>query len=329
LERLQALAAAPADPRIARRLATLIAELEIDHLFSHDAYRIAFRALAQIADTRVITKLQEAIAGQGITREHFRNLFSSELPGCVEAIEQRARASEPLDAPTRERIAALCPKPKASPESLLAQVLAEPKRIDLRHVWADALLERGDPRGEFIALQLKADQLTEAESKRLTSLQRKHQREWLGSLANILKPSTVRFEAGCLVEAEFAELSAASPEEWRRLSEDRALATVKRLRRNSNADVYVMFLCSPSMESLEAVEVSNNPLLARLADSKAATRIRRLTIEKTLNSETFDLLERLPQLEAIHLARGVKGGEHRKELDRRKLQRVALHEGAW
>lgn len=93
--------------------------------------------------------------------------------------------------------------------------------------------------------------------------------------------------------------------------------------------MYVTFLSSPKMESLEACEVSNNPFLARLADSQAAPRIRQLTIEKTLNAETFDLLERLPSLEALHLAGWVKGGDYRKELDRRKLQRVAVHEGAW
>ena len=64
-------------------------------------------------------------------------------------------------------------------------------------------------------------------------------------------------------------------------------------------------------------------------ESKSATKIRQLTIEKTFNSETFDLLERLPRLEAIHLGHDVKGGEYRKELDRRKLQRVALVDGPW
>ena len=64
-------------------------------------------------------------------------------------------------------------------------------------------------------------------------------------------------------------------------------------------------------------------------ESKSDTKIRQLTIEKTFNSETFDLLERLPHLEAIHLGRDVKDGEYRKELDRRKLQRVALVDGPW
>lgn len=219
-------------------------------------------------------------------------------------------------------------------ESLYEQVLAAPKNLELRHVWADALLEHGDPRGEFVALQLKVASAggltTPEEQARRNSLQRKHQRAWLGALSDVLLASTVRFEAGCLVEAQLGPLSAAGPEEWRRLSGERTLLTVKRLRRNSNADVYLTFLSSPMMASLEAVEVSNNPLLARLVDSKAANRVRQVTIEKTLNAETFDLLERLPHLESIHLSSAVRGGEYRQELDRRKLTRVVLlDDGGW
>ena len=146
----------------------------------------------------------------------------------------------------------------------------------------------------------------------------------------MLLASTVRFEAGCLVEAQLAALSAASPEEWRRLSGERSLVTVKRLRRNSNADVYLTFISSPLMESLEGVEVNNNPLLARVTESKAAPRVRQVTIEKTLNAQTFDLLERLPRLQSLHLGSRVRGAEYRKELDRRKLQRVViLDDGGW
>ena len=42
-----------------------------------------------------------------------------------------------------------------SDAELLAQIYANPDDDALRAVYADALLERGDPRGELITLQLE------------------------------------------------------------------------------------------------------------------------------------------------------------------------------
>jgi uncharacterized protein (TIGR02996 family) len=42
---------------------------------------------------------------------------------------------------------------------LLAEVIAEPRSIAPRRVYADALLEAGDPRGEFIQLQCALEEL--------------------------------------------------------------------------------------------------------------------------------------------------------------------------
>jgi uncharacterized protein (TIGR02996 family) len=328
-ERLEALAAAPGDPRIAQRLASFVAGMQLDHSIAHGAYRIALTALGQIADPLTVPVLRGAAAGAGITREHLRTLFAEEIPPCLEAIERRVRSSQPLDEATRAGLSGLLPRTTSSslsPDTLFAQILTEPARLELRHVWADALLERGDPRGEFAALQLKAlaQTPTEKEDARRRALQRKHQRVWLGPLAAVFRSSSVRFEAGCLVEARLAEGHTANPEQWRRCSGEPSLATLKCLRRGTNADAYLVFLTSPFMTSLEWVEVNNNTLLERVTESRAAPKVRHVSLERTLNAQTFDLLERLPRLEAIHLGPSVRGGAHRAELDRRKLQRVRL-----
>ena len=303
--------------------------MQLDHSLAHDAYRIALTALGQIADPRTLPVLRNAAAGAGITREHLRALFAEEIPACVEAIERAVRNSKPLDQATRTGLSVLMPRTGSSsqsPDTLFAQILAEPARLELRHVWADALLERGDVRGEFAALQLKALSAppTEKEDARRRALQRKHQRAWLGPLAAIFRSSSVRFEAGCLVEARLAEGHAANPEQWHRCSGEPSLATLKCLRRGTNADAYLVFLTSPFMTSLEWVEVNNNTLLERVAESRAAPKVRHVTLERTLNAQTFDLLERFPRLEAIHLGAHVRGGAHREELGRRKLQSVRL-----
>ncbi|HEU0035427.1 MAG TPA: TIGR02996 domain-containing protein [Kofleriaceae bacterium] len=44
----------------------------------------------------------------------------------------------------------------AKQDPLLARVLADPDDAGLRSVWADALIERDDPRGELISIQALA-----------------------------------------------------------------------------------------------------------------------------------------------------------------------------
>jgi uncharacterized protein (TIGR02996 family) len=71
---------------------------------------------------------------------------------------------------------------------LLEQVLAEPDNLEVRRVYADALLERGDPRGEFIQVQLELasataqDEQRELLARREQQLLKQHEKEWLGDL---------------------------------------------------------------------------------------------------------------------------------------------------
>jgi uncharacterized protein (TIGR02996 family) len=59
----------------------------------------------------------------------------------------------------------------------LADVLAKPDDLELRMVWADALQEAGDPRGELAALQL-AGRATYASWKREHELVLEHGEKW-------------------------------------------------------------------------------------------------------------------------------------------------------
>jgi uncharacterized protein (TIGR02996 family) len=86
-------------------------------------------------------------------------------------------------------------------DELLAQITAEPRNDEPRRIYADLLVERGDPRGEFVALQLAAadSPLDERGARRMRELEREHARAWLGPLAAIVdKP---RFERGFLTRA--------------------------------------------------------------------------------------------------------------------------------
>ena len=76
---------------------------------------------------------------------------------------------------------------------LLAAVHADPFDLAARAVYADALQDAGDPRGEFIALQL-AGKATQREK----TLLKDHRKRWLGPLAKLVSNSSTRFENGFL-----------------------------------------------------------------------------------------------------------------------------------
>jgi uncharacterized protein (TIGR02996 family) len=85
---------------------------------------------------------------------------------------------------------------------LLEQVLAEPDNLAVRRVYADDLLERGDPRGEFIQVQLELLSATGERRPPLLArekqLLKKHEKAWLGDLRqHILR---WRWRAGFLHE---------------------------------------------------------------------------------------------------------------------------------
>ena len=108
-----------------------------------------------------------------------------------------------------EELVAACAalrKPARTVESLLAEVYASPNDDAPRMVLADVLLERGDPRGELITLQLARGRDGEP-TERERELLKKHGKGWLGALATVLRfgksYSSTRFERGFVAEADF------------------------------------------------------------------------------------------------------------------------------
>jgi uncharacterized protein (TIGR02996 family) len=80
-------------------------------------------------------------------------------------------------------------------DALESALVENPDDLATHYAYADYLQEQGDPRGEFIQLQLAQEdpQRTEAERRQLQArakeLLRQHQHEWLGILADDLLPS--------------------------------------------------------------------------------------------------------------------------------------------
>ncbi len=90
--------------------------------------------------------------------------------------------------------------PSTNDEALLQAVYDDPDDDAPRLVYADALLERGDPRGELITLQCRLARTPDRELKqREKELLDTHGKRWLGALAPVVKPG-YRFERGFLAE---------------------------------------------------------------------------------------------------------------------------------
>jgi uncharacterized protein (TIGR02996 family) len=91
---------------------------------------------------------------------------------------------------------AAAPKTDGVLDDLLAAVLRDPDDDHARAVYGDALQQRGDPRGEFIALQLGPR--SAAAEARERALLKQHGRTWLGPLDAAIKPDSIRFARGFL-----------------------------------------------------------------------------------------------------------------------------------
>src|SRR5262245_47084775 len=81
---------------------------------------------------------------------------------------------------------------------LRAQVFAAPDDLAVKQVYADALIESGDPRGEFIRRQC------EGQTAAADKLLRKHERAWLAAIRKHV--ISVQWRHGFVYRVETNEL---------------------------------------------------------------------------------------------------------------------------
>lgn len=127
-----------------------------------------------------------------------RERFPEGVPALPEGTAPLLAAIDEAIAGLPTNITASAP-PATTPESLWAAVYENPDDDRPRAVLADSLLERSDPRGEFIALQL-APSSDPKVLKRAATLLKKHARRWLGPLAAVVAAKSAVFERGFPVE---------------------------------------------------------------------------------------------------------------------------------
>lgn len=228
-----------------------------------------------------------------------------------------ALAREPLPAADALLRDTVRPRKAASEAELLQLIYASPEDDAPRLVYADWLLEQGDPRAELLSLQLKAKP-TGKDERRARQLLRVHGRAWLGPLEPAVELRSEVFSRGFVSEAM---LSLRTAQQREQLIGHPAWNTLTRLH-GGDLD----FLLKTELRGLEQLWVSEESLgpLARrgmpwrrvrelhlttrdlgLLGELHATRFPALTalLLGTWNLTDAELSRHAPDFSAPHLAR--------------------------
>jgi uncharacterized protein (TIGR02996 family) len=205
------------------------------------------------------------------------------------------RRPVPILAPPAPQPASASPRDEAS---FVAWIAEAPDDLARRHVFADWLSERGDPRGELMALQLSSSG-AEATAARIATLLKRHQKTWLGSIARSVKKwSEPVFADGMLSEVHLSlENSVPKPT-------DPLLAGLRKLVVRGRDDALAKkFMASPLLSSLR--ELRAPPALVAVLDPAARARLQTLWVRVGSRQE-LDLLAslELPSLRRLVLDQG-------------------------
>ena len=196
---LKAVCEAPDDPRVAKKLATLVDLAAHQSRGASGFWYVTFSRLNELRDVRQLPIL-EAQLDRSKSR-YYREASQELETNCVEVhralkvaelSKADAKLLDALEAPFAGQSSTEKTR-KRSGKELLELVWANPTDSGVRAVYGDWLVEQGDPRGELIALQLAPP--TEKSPRRIELLIEKHWKQWLGPLADWFKVAP-RFELG-------------------------------------------------------------------------------------------------------------------------------------
>lgn len=203
--RLTAALAWGADPRTARVLEEMVTELPWTSDSSKPLWRVIYAGITKMKDPR-FAALARSLPPKWVVRENISGWLTNSFVKAAGEGTVKPLGADVLEAVGKlgQKLEALAPKKKpiAQDEAgLLADVYANPDDDAPRLVYADWLLERGDPRGEFITLQFRADKDAAALAREKALLE-EHGRTWLGPLAPVVALGTFEFRRGFLSKAD-------------------------------------------------------------------------------------------------------------------------------
>jgi uncharacterized protein (TIGR02996 family) len=234
IDRLACILAWPDDPRTAQLLGTWLVEAPVrwdwleEGRGTHVFYEAVAARLAELADARQVPRLADSVAAPRGAIKQLQQIQRTLGQHVIDATKRRkTKVPEPLAAEVAACLAQLAsakaPEPKKAEPTTLWEAIAKRDDHATRAVLGDALLERGDPRGELIALQLAGGAKAEKAAHQLVG---KHWDAWLGDLALVLNRKGTVFHAGMLAEVRVGIMK--TPEwAFTKVHGHRELATVR------------------------------------------------------------------------------------------------------
>jgi uncharacterized protein (TIGR02996 family) len=264
LQGVEALGGFPDDPRTTTALLRLLGHMPAPGAEGHlpPLRAVTLARLVALRDRRAVEPLlQDGLPDAGAAADEL----------------SRACAALPAFAPADASAAnALIPMVGARSDRLLESVLSSPGDLSLRAVYGDWLLERGDPRGELIALQL-CERLDAQGEARVAALLRKHAGAWVGAIAHAVRRESMVFRHGFLTRC-IARKSMLSTEKWEAVVAEPLWATVEELSISSRlpgrwarrlADM-------PQLRALRSLHVEDPAVREALPPSLATKLVRKL-----------------------------------------------------
>lgn len=271
VERMERLEKWPVDPRF---LEQLVRYIEADPTqrrgesspvpFTSQTNRKFWISLLRIVESRAdashIARFKKVIGRK--TSTNFESWLAQKLEKICTKIEPRvevplpddvAEALDRLDAALRQATT-VAKVTEDTADALYLAVWKNPDDDAPRVVLADFLSQRGDPRGEFITLQLAAaaGTLDKAGRAREKELLKRHKKQWVGPIAPLIQTHWHRFERGFLVTCSIEPNEALEAE----LGTHPAWSTIR--------EFFVQWYAKKTgkkliahLESLGAVEVTN------------------------------------------------------------------------
>ena len=312
------------DPRLSGFAIDALVRLPFTASTARLLLRELFEIVEELRDGRLVDRAEAIATGIAtrINRLEIRKSLHKQLRAVVAAIKVPVMTAE--EAAIEQALVKLLEplrKPTRSAEALLADIYANPDDDAPRLVLADLLLERGDPRGELIMLQLERG---EAEpSKREQELLKKHGKTWLGNLAPVLSwgrgYSNTRFRRGFVA---VADIILSVGKKLQPLRTDPAWATVEELQGSWDAE---LLLAAP-LRALRVIERQLDAAeIAKLARrSVPLASVRQIWIANPTAIDPSALRAAFPGLETVSMYRYAEGSSNLAALGNLGITRVAI-----
>lgn len=166
----------------------------------------------------------------------------------------------------------------ADEAELFAIVVANPFEDAPREVLADHWLERGDPRGELVTLQLRFMRGKDTGDDFHRMIQLYDEDAWIGDLGAVTVKR--RYDRGFLDRIQLAKDDAASPAIWDAAARSVWLGTLRTLWRGEASESRIRsFLYSPACVVLEEAQITP-AMLDEVLENKPKS-LRRIELEMT------------------------------------------------